>query len=37
MPKELAKEVWQCLPFVLLAGEEILFCSDICLEALEVN
>jgi hypothetical protein len=31
------KEVWQCLSFVLLTGEEILFYTDVFLETLEVN
>jgi hypothetical protein len=36
-PKESLEEIWQCFSFVLLAGEEIFFCADICLKTLEVN
>jgi hypothetical protein len=36
-PKESTKEIWQYFSFVLLVGEEILFCADIYLKTLKVN
>jgi hypothetical protein len=36
-PKESTKEIWQCFSLVLLAQEEIFFCTDICLKTLEHN
>jgi hypothetical protein len=35
--KEPAKEIWQCLSFVLLAQEKIFLCAEICLETMNVN
>jgi hypothetical protein len=35
--KEPAEEIWQCFSFILLAGEEIFLCTDVCLETLEVD
>jgi hypothetical protein len=36
-PKESTEEIWQCFSFILLAREEIFFCTDIFLKTLEVN
>jgi hypothetical protein len=35
--KESTEEISQCFSFVLLAGEQIFFCADICLKMLQVN
>jgi hypothetical protein len=36
-PEEYAEEIWQCFSFVLLAGEKIFLCADICLKTLEID
>jgi hypothetical protein len=36
-PKEPVEEIWQYFSFILLAGEEIFLCTDVCLETLKVD